>query len=77
MENWKELIDTKKSLEVEAKFLRSNLPSDKEAVANILRYETTIDRQLYRAIHELERLQRRRLGDAVPPPINVHVSNEN
>jgi len=38
-------------------------------VDRILRYETTIERQLYRAINQLERLQRERLGDLVPPPI--------
>lgn len=39
-----------------------------EASDKILRYEIAIERQMYRAISELERLQRRRLGDAVPPP---------
>jgi len=41
----------------------------------ILRYETALDRQLYRAIHELERLQRRRMGKIVPPPISMEVSH--
>lgn len=40
----------------------------------ILRYETTIERQLYRAIHELQRLQAGRAGERVLPPVVVDVS---
>ena len=72
--NWIELIKHNQNLEVAAKELSRSLPS-KEAVDKILRYETAIERQLYRAIHELERVQRRRQGEFVPPPINVDVSN--
>lgn len=50
-----------------------SLPS-KESVDKIIRYETTIERQLYRAVSQLERLQRRRLGEPVPPPISVDVA---
>ncbi len=46
-----------------------------QAGDRLLRYETAIDRQLYKAMNELERLQRRRRGDAVPPPLNVEVSH--
>jgi len=42
----------------------------------ILRYETTVERQLYRAMNQLERVQRRRNGDAVPPPITMDVSGK-
>ena len=59
----------------EANLLRLSLPP-KEAVDKILRYETAIERQLYRAINELERLQRRRRGDIVPPPIHVELSTQ-
>jgi hypothetical protein len=44
-----------------------------DATDKILRYETQIDRQLYRAMDELERLQRRRRGENVPPPLNVNL----
>ena len=63
------------TLAVESNYLRLSVPS-KEAVDKILRYETAIERQLYRAINQLERLQRRRRGDIVPPPINVELSTE-
>jgi hypothetical protein len=37
------------------------------------RYETMIERKLYRAMHELERLQRKRLGEDVPPPLAINM----
>lgn len=40
----------------------------------ILRYETALERQLYRALNQLERLQRRRKGEDVPPPLTMEVS---
>ncbi len=41
----------------------------------ILRYETALERQIYRAMNQLERLQRRRQGEAVPPPMAFEVSD--
>jgi hypothetical protein len=38
------------------------------------RYANTIHRQLLQALNELERLQRRRGGEAVPAPINIDVN---
>jgi hypothetical protein len=66
-------MEKKENLELEAERLALSLPDDK-AVARILRYETTIERQLYRAVNQLERLQRARKGDTIPPPINVELS---
>src|ERR1051326_540875 len=40
----------------------------------ILRYEGTVERQLYRAMNQLERLQRRRNGETIPPPFTMDVS---
>lgn len=40
-------------------------------IDRLMRYETHFLRILYRALHELERLQRMRRGDAVPTPIVV------
>jgi len=39
----------------------------------LLRYEGTIERQLYKAMNQLERLQRMRAGDNVPAPVEVDV----
>jgi hypothetical protein len=42
----------------------------------ILRYETSINRQLVYALNQLERLQRARKGDHVPAPVSVQVSSD-
>lgn len=43
-------------------------------VDKILRYETSVERQLYRALHQLERIQRRSRGEAVAPPVSIEFS---
>ncbi len=42
----------------------------------ILRYETTVQRQLVYAIKQLERLQRIAKGEHVPAPVSVQLSND-
>jgi len=42
----------------------------------IVRYETSIQRQLVHAINQLERLQRARKGEHVPAPVSVQVSSD-
>lgn len=42
----------------------------------LLRYETANERQLYRALDQLERLQRQRAGDYVPPPVKLGVATD-
>jgi hypothetical protein len=44
-----------------------------DAADVLLRYEAHYDRQLYRAMDQLERLQRRRKGENVPPPLNINL----
>jgi hypothetical protein len=46
------------------------------AFSKLSRYETAIERQLYKALHELERRQAARHGGSVPPPqvVDVDVS---
>ena len=63
-------------MDLEAQMLADQLPP-KQVVEKILRYETTIERQLYRAIDQLERLQRSRRGETVPPPINIQLNSPN
>jgi len=50
-------------------------------VAGFQRYEGVLENKLYRAIHELERLQRMRRGENVPAPqaldLSVHSGPEN
>ena len=42
------------------------------------RYETMLERGIYKALHELERIQAKRNGEKVPPPIalDIDVSDE-
>jgi hypothetical protein len=49
-----------------------SIPS-KDELDRLLRYEGAIERQLYKAINQLERQQRLRAGDNVPPPVAVDV----
>lgn len=39
----------------------------------LLRYETAIEKQLYKALNQLERMQRLRAGDNVPAPLKVDI----
>ena len=58
-----------------AEVMRPDIP-DAQAIERILRYEPMLQRELYRAMDQLERLQRRRLGELVPPPANTRLSLE-
>jgi hypothetical protein len=42
-----------------------------DAFSKLSRYETSIERSLFRALHELQRLQALRAGQQVPPPMAV------
>jgi hypothetical protein len=44
-----------------------------DATDKLLRYEAHLDRQLYRAMDQLERIQRQRRGENVPPPLNINL----
>lgn len=52
------------------------LPSP-AALDKILRYETKLERQMFRAMAQLERIQRMRRGEAVPAPVAVTVTERN
>jgi hypothetical protein len=56
--------------------LGENKPFYHSPIDRIVRYQTMINRQLYQAINQLERLQRLRKGDNVPAPLNVQVSHD-
>ena len=51
-------------------------PFANTAMDRILRYQATINRQLFQAMNQLERLQRLRKGDHVPAPFNVQVLHD-
>ena len=50
------------------------LPSA-EVLDKILRYETKLERQMDRAMAQLERRQRMRRGEALPAPLSVEISD--
>ena len=60
--------------QVEAAHVASALLPDSKVMDKVLRYEAKLERQMHRAIHQLERLQRMRRGEPVPPPLTVEVS---
>jgi len=39
----------------------------------LLRYETTIERSIYKALHELQRMQATRAGEKPPAPLAIDV----
>lgn len=47
-----------------------------ETLEKILRYETKLERQLFRAMNQLERLQRMRQGEAIPAPLTMAVTGK-
>lgn len=58
----------------QARRVASVLPS-LPVMNRVLRYETKLERQMYRAMAQLERMQRLRRGEAVPAPLSVEVSD--
>jgi hypothetical protein len=73
LEGCKADCENRENAEEEARQAAAVLPAP-EVLDKILRYETTIQRQLYRALAQLERLQRMRQGEAVPVPMVMELS---
>ena len=69
---FREYVVECEKLAVDAEARSFSLPSA-DATDKLLRYESHLDRQLYRAMDQLERLQRRRRGENVPPPRNINL----
>ena len=44
-----------------------------DTYGKLIRYETSIERGIFKALHELQRLQSVRNGESVPPPIALDV----
>ena len=66
------ILSENEANEEDARQAADFLPSQ-ETVDKLLRYETTLERQIYRALNQLERLQRQRRGELVPP-VSIEVS---
>lgn len=63
----KSKCEKRENLEEQARQAADALPPP-EIVDKLLRYTKALEQQLFRAMNQLERLQRRRLGENVPPP---------
>ena len=70
IEDCRGLADLRAELGQGAERRRFSLPPA-DAADKLLRYEAHLDRQLYRAMDQLERLQRQRRGEVVPPPLSI------
>lgn len=56
-----------------ARYRRTHLLPDGNTLDRINRYETSLERSLYRTLHELQRMQAARQGQVVPAPVAVDV----
>ena len=66
-------LQEREGKEARARLDAAVLPSV-DTVHTILRYEAMLERQFYRAMNQLERLQRARRGEMIPPPLTMEVS---
>jgi hypothetical protein len=53
---------------------RERILPDSDTLQKVSRYEAHLSRQLYQALHELQRLQAARAGQPVPPPAALDVT---
>jgi hypothetical protein len=63
----------KQADETELAVLGETYVSGENSLAKLSRYEATLQRNLMRALHELQRLQAARKGEHVPAPVAVDV----
>jgi hypothetical protein len=70
---WMDRREQRENAEEQARQSAAMLPSA-ETLDKILRYETALERQLFRAMNQLERLQRRRMGEKVPAPLTMEIT---
>lgn len=70
---WQTNYQNWKASREQARQAAAVLPSP-EVLDKIMRYEAALQRQFYRALAQLERMQRMRQGEAVPAPLMMEVS---
>jgi hypothetical protein len=69
----KELVSVS-ARKLELELLRRSVP-DGPQLDRLLRYNVTLSREVERTLNQLERCQRMRRGQPVPPAINLNVSS--
>jgi hypothetical protein len=70
-----DLVEKLDRLQLDSHLRSLSLPPE-DVLAKILRYDAAFDRQLHRALDALERLQRQRRGEPVPPPLKIRVATD-
>jgi hypothetical protein len=70
---WEEQRSSREEAEEQARQAAAVLPAD-TTLDKILRYEAALERQIYRAMNQLERLQRRRQGEVIPAPMAMEIA---
>lgn len=73
LEEIKKRSQHKRAKEELSRLRRERILPEGLTLEKISRYRTALERSLYRALHELERLQERRAGMNVPLPVAVDV----
>ena len=58
---------------IKVQILRESIP-DSQGIDRLLRYETHLSRESDRILSRLERLQRTRKGQPLPPQMDVNIS---
>ena len=79
---WNELVDwvvertetAAKRAEAAERHRRGHLLPADRVLAKVQRYEGSLERSLFKALHELQRMQAARRGQPVPPPAAVDVT---
>ena len=73
LEQLKKIVEQNERLRMRYTVTASLVPHQ-AVLDRLLRYEASLDRSFDRTLNQLERLQRMRLGHAVPPPVKVELS---
>ena len=73
LKRYQEACTSIETTRTQPEVLRHNVP-EAPAADPLLRYEASLDRSFDRTLTQLERLQRMRRGQPVPPPLKVDVS---
>jgi hypothetical protein len=74
IESLKDYTAETEDIDLEAAELRTSVPLD--ATGKLNRDEADLERQPYRAMAELDRLQMRRKGEKGPPEVRVYLTRE-
>jgi len=66
--------ENEQSQQAAAQEAQRSIPPLKDALA-FARYEAALERQIYHALSALERYQRLRAGEPIPPPLNITIDS--